>query len=233
MAYETIVCVSTGMLRNSTLETLGAYVAQGGKLVVIGDFAKYDDLGGLRSDDALHAFFGDWDRLCSENRIVLLPADSCCEQTQHSISTNRYLRGTARSDSAPYVVGEMRETTGKTLLSAIGRKKVECNAAEDILASAFDTDAGIAVHLVNITDVLAKNGETVAHYDPVKPYCEDAVPCGDVAISLATTRKVGKATAYTTEHADARPLTVSYEDGRVCFTVPKGFFSGYCLIELQ
>jgi len=231
-AFSHIVCAHTAMLSDETMKNLAAYVKQGGTLAIIGDFAKYDGTGALRDAVDVHAFFDNWDALCSEGKIVLFPASSCSERVQRPVTTNRYLRGSARAESASYVVDEIRETTGKTLLSVIGRKKVECNAAEDILASAFDTDAGIAVHLVNITDVLAKNGETVAHYDPVKPFCEDAVRCGDVAVSLDTTRTICKATAYTPEKTEGIALTLSESDGRLSFTVPAGFFAGYCMIEL-
>jgi hypothetical protein len=130
------------------------------------------------------------------------------------------------------MIQEMRETTGKVLSRVIGVKKLLCAAKEDILASAFDTDAGIAVHLVNITDVLAKNGETVAHYDPIKPYCENAVPCGDVTLSLSTAREIRGAMAYTPEKPEGIPLDLQRSNGRVSMTVPAGFFAGYCLIEL-
>lgn len=231
-AYKTVVCAFNAMLSNKTLETLAAYTAQGGKLVIVGDFAKYDDFGRVRDAKTTQAFFGDWDALCKNSAIVELPADAFCAETQNSINTDRYLRGTARADSAKYVVSQMRETTGKVLLSVIGRKKVECTAVEELLASAFDTDAGVAVHLVNLTDVLAKNGETIAHYDPVKPYCKNAVPCGSVTVSLETSRVIRAATAYTPEKSEKIVLALSESDGRVCVTVPAGFFAGYCLIEL-
>jgi len=232
-AYRTIVCVSTAMLSDATLKTLAAYVKQGGTLAIIGDFAKYDDLGQARSDDTVKAFFGNWESLCAAGSIRLFPAESCCDKTQYEIVTDRYLRGSARSDSAPYVVEEQRKTTGQTLLSVVGRKRVECTAAEDILASAFETKAGIAVHLVNITDVLEKNGKTVAHYDPIKPFCKGAACCDAVTISLETKRNVSKATAYTMEHENTVELPLACADGRVCFTIPGDFFAGYCMIELS
>ena len=144
-----------------------------------------------------------------------------------------YLRGTARSESAKYVVPQMQATTGKVLASCVGRKKVEWAAEEDLLASAFDTAAGVAVHLVNITDVLPKDGETVAHYDPVKPYCKGAAPCGEVRISLETARSLRAAVAYTPEKPEGISLALSADGGRVQVTVPAGFFAGYCLIELE
>ena len=88
------------------------------------------------------------------------------------------------------------------------------------------------MHLVNITDVLAKNGETIAHYDPIKPYCENAVPCGDVTVSLVTAREVKSATAYTPERPGGISLDLQQINGRTSITIPVGFFSGYCLIEL-
>jgi len=229
--YRTIVCVGSAMLSDKTLKNLAAYVAQGGKLAICGAFAKYDKTGAIRDDSKIHAYFGDWDKLCSDGNIILLSEGSFCGKTQHGVSTDRYLRGTARSDSAPYVVDEMRETTGKTLLSVVGRKRVECTTTADILASAFDTEGGIAVHLVNITDVFAKNGETVAHYDPVKPFEKDAPSCPDAVISLETDRRITSAIAFTPERDDSAKLPFSYENGRLEFTVPGGFFSGYCLIE--
>lgn len=231
-SYQTIISAFNSMLSDRTLETLGAYTAQGGKLVIIGDFAKYDDLGRLRDPDTIRRFFGDWNALCEKGILTELPPDAFFPGLQHSISTNRYLRGTARAASAEYVVNRMQETTGKALQSLIGRKKVQCSAEEEILASAFDTDAGIAVHLVNITGVLAKNGETVAHFDPILPYCKDATPCGAVTVSLSTHRMVTGAMAYTPEKPTGIPLSLTEGDGCIAFTVPTGFFSGYCLIEL-
>ena len=231
--YRALICVENAMLSDETLKNLAAYVAQGGKLAIIGTFAKYDITGAIREDAAIKAVFGDWDKLCSNGTICVLPADTCCDKMQYSVSTNRYRRGTDRSDSAPYVVDTMRETTGKTLLSVIGRKKVECTAAEDILASAFDTDGGIAVHLVNITDVYAKNGETIAHYDVVKPYEAGAASCGVVTISLETDREICSAVAYTPERDGETVLAVACENGRVNMIVPGGVFSGYCMIELK
>ena len=232
LSYKTIVCGFNAMLSDKTLETLGAYTAQGGKLVIAGDFAKYDDLGRTRKPETIRSFFTNWDALCQKGTIVELPEDAFWGEMQTSVSTDRYLRGTARADSAPYVAERMRETTGKVLSQIIGEKKLLCAAEEEILASAFDTDAGIAVHLVNITDVLAKNGETIAHYDPIKPYCENAVPCGDITISLATAREIRGAMAYTPERPEGIPLDLQHINGRVSTTVPAGFFAGYCLIEL-
>lgn len=232
-AYKTVICAFNAMLSDKTLENLAAYTAQGGKLVVIGDFAKYDDFGKVRDEGTVKAFFGDWNALCKNGSIVELEEDEFCAEAQNSVITDRYLRGTARVESADYVVDKMRETTGKALSSIVGQKKVKCEAEEDILASAFDTDAGVAVHLVNITDVLAKNGESIAHYDSIKQYCRDAVPCGDVMVSLETSRMINSIAAYTPEKSEKIELGFSKSDGRICFTVPAGFFAGYCLIELS
>lgn len=232
LSYKVIVCGFNAMLSDKTLETLGAYTARGGKLVIVGDFAKYDDLGRVRNPEIIHSFFENWDTLRQNGTVTELPEDAFWGETQNSVSTDRYLRGTARAESAPYVAEQMRETTGKVLSRIIGEKKLLCTAKEEILASAFDTDAGIAVHLVNITDVLAKNGETVAHYDPIKPYCEKAVPCGDVTVSIIKTREVRGAMAYTPEKQEGIPLDLQHSNGRVSMTVPAGFFAGYCLIEL-
>jgi len=231
--YPMLICVENALLSDSTLENLAAYAAQGGRLAIIGTFAKYDSTGALRGEADVKAFFGDWDRLVSEGRIRILPADSCLDKKQPYISAFHYARGTAQSPSAPYVVDQMRETTGKTLLSVVGRKKLECAASADVLASAFDTEGGIAVHLVNITDILAKNGELVAHFDIIKPFEEGAEPCPDVALSLETSREIHSAVAYTPEKAGGIALAFACEDGRVNLTVPCGVFSGYCMIELK
>lgn len=234
--YPALVAAHAAMLADSTLDKLRSYVENGGTLILIGDFALQDESGAPRPAARLASLLSpctDANQAIGHGRIIKLDDSANPYAFLPKIATDRFARATERVAAPENPIPGMRDTAGKALSTVLGRKAVELDSNEDILAGFYQSDAGYSLHLVNISGILAEQGELVAHFDPIPPFSADAPACKEINISLRMDRSVRSVTAFTPESSIETALEFQESGGRLAFQVPRGTFHGYCLIEIR
>lgn len=244
--HKAILAASVRMVGKDELDRLHAYVRQGGRLILTGDFAVLDRDGGSRSLDAVAKALGlagnealEAQQTPRRHRVgageiwIAKPCDE--DEFQPSIWAFGRLKGGER---VPAVLSKweiQQAGTGALLRQILGspRVRVSCGHAR-IVATDFRVPGGLAVHLVNLEDTVSEARIPVGHDDPLPHFQpgSDPLPAMELTLPALEGRCCSRAELRTPEREDAAPLEMVERGEDLCVAIPGGLFSGYALICL-
>jgi hypothetical protein len=235
--FRYIMCPLTKMLSYECLKNLRDYVANGGSLLIAGEFGIYD-LDGTDGYSRVSELFGELPKAGSmkklgEGMIFMLAEDACADEYQVSVRVPMSTDPYTKSKPTPNYAGDiLRNTGGAALRRIITERNLEIISDHEILSSAYRHEKGASVHLMNIQNAVTRNNTCVSMADPVYGYVAGSDKIGAVEISLKLDFAPTKIVACMPKSDKEKKLHYRYDEGRVMFTVPAGTFSGYCLIKL-
>ena len=232
--YPCIVAAHTAMLSVGCLETLAAYVRQGGKLVITGSFSLFD-IDGQDGSARLIRIFGKLpdegeSKAFGRGMIYRLSDSVCPDVLQDYVRAPRFIEETNQVQVPSYAVETLRHTAGAALRAVLGSCKLEAKCETDLFASAFRNKKGIALHLVNVENTVSRDGMT-SQTVPVPAFMEGADPVGPVQVHLLSDVKPDRVIFYTPECGKENDIAFEY-DGGIRFELPGGLFSGYGVVQI-
>jgi hypothetical protein len=235
--FKYIMCPLSKMLSYECLKDLRDYVAQGGNLLIAGEFGIYD-LDGTDGYSRVIELFDELPKAGSmkklgEGMIFVLAEDACADEYQVSVRVPVLTDPYTKSKPTPNYAGDiLRNTGGAALRKIITERNLEIISGCELLSSAYRHVKGASVHLMNIQNAVTRDNSCVSMVDPINGYVAGSGKIGAVEISLKLDFAPSKIVACMPESNKETKLRFRYEDSHVAFTVPAGTFCGYCLIKL-
>ena len=171
-------------------------------------------------------------------RVVWLAGGIFCRRPECHCYDQRISRWTDNPAKMTFPVGAsdyLRQIPGEILRLLLGKRPYVLCGSGDHLVSAYLGNGRRRgeIHLVNISGVLPRKGETFGHGDLFANFMPGAERNKEsLKIDLAVPENIIGAQAYSPEFPGAVSVPFREEDGRVTLTVPAGTFAGYLKIGL-
>lgn len=247
--HRAIFAPHVAMMSDRQLTRLRQYVLEGGQLIAAGKFAVYDGQGRTRRWNAI-------ERLLGLDRVQLIDMQeggALCYRlgtgriwlTEQAVGTDEFqpqVWSSSRLDRPPQVPGvpskweKQKAGTGALLRCILGKPAIVVHGdSQRVIASAFRTRAGLAVHLINLADTICESQEQVGYEDEIPNFSQRAEELAALRLELQLDIAPGakKATLYTPERKGALDLGIAEQAERRILSIPKGSFAGYALITLE
>lgn len=231
--HKTIVAAYAAMISDEELDKLGAYVKKGGRLVILGDFAVFDETGRPRSEAEINEFL-DMDR--ENGELIRSAFRPETDEFQPTIWSDRRVPKPEPSPAVPSKWEAQKNGSGRTLREILGETKISLACAnERVAATAYEVENALALHLVNLKDTISVSAEMTAHTDIIKNFAAggEAVPEIILSIELPGGAAPKKAYLKTPERAEENALQIRISGDRAELKIPGGLFSGYALVVLE
>ncbi len=231
--HKTIVASYVAMMSDDELKKLSEYVRQGGRLVVLGDFAVYDETGRQRSEEEINAF------ICMDTgagELIRSDFRPDADEFQPTIWSDRRVPNPPPSPAVPSKWDAQKRGTGKALLDILENPVLSLKCENDrIAATAYEADGALVVHLVNLKDTISEKEEMAAHADVIKNFAEGAKTLPAISLDVALPDGICPSVAYikTPEREGKTMLDIKVKNGRAEIEIPGGIFSGYALVAAE
>ena len=239
--HRLIVASHIPMMSDEELTKLSAYVKQGGKLVVLGDFAVRNDDGSLRSQERIASLLGVAVRTneavsLGDGQIIYSDYENPADEFQPTIWVGRKGRTRASDDLTVPSKWEMQKNgTGAILREVAGTPHVQIDCVNDrVVSSMYGVEDALVIHLVNLADTISDTVKPVSHDDIIPNFAEGApkLPQMKLKVKLPEDIAVSEVHMCTPENSAETELTFTVADGFAEILVPNGAFSAYAMIIL-
>ena len=221
--HPVIIIASAAMVTDDALGRLREYARNGGRLIVLGEFAVFDENGTRRDMAVIRRFIGEtgamWRR---EYQSALIQPGAVC---------NRKNLDTPPPVPAPEnTVEEMRKTGGKVLRGTVS--KHAASSDPDILPGLYRSEYGYTLNLFNMAGTISAEGEMIDHKVPASNFMPGAEGVKQFTVTLDI-GKINSAVLYTPEHDKAIVLEVKSSGYRSEVVIPDGAFAGYAVVKIR
>jgi len=241
LCHHPLIIVShVPMMSDEELTKLSAYIKQGGKLVILGDFAVRNDDGSLRSQERIETLLGVSIRTnesvsVGKGQITYLDYENPEDEFQPTIWVGRKGRSHNPDYAVPSKWEMQKNGTGAILRKIVGTPHIQLTCANDrIVSSMFGVEDGLVVHLVNLADTISDTVKPVSHDDVIPNFVKGAPKLPEIKLKVKLPEKaaVSKVRLCTPENAEETVLNFTIADGFAEIFVPDGVFSAYAMIVL-
>ena len=240
LEHRTLLVSYVAMASDTELEKFSEYVKRGGKMIILGDFARFDTDGSERDSARLEELLGvklipDTALTLGEGEIWRMSFENEELEFQPTVWSNRRV---PNPQPAPAVVSkyEIRKNgTGRVLRNLIKPNFSIACENEHVVLTSYKVENAIAVHLVNLADTLAESEKLVAHTDLIPNFTADAakLPAIRLTVNPSLSIQPKSAVLYTPESEKEFVLNVVREGDTFVIDIPEGIFSAYALIALE
>ena len=240
-AHDTIVVSYVAMLSDTELARLSEYVKRGGRLIILGDFAIFDEDGSRRPRERVEELLGV--RLLNDASVRLGKGEIRRETFENPESEFQPTVWVDRRVPEPKPVSavlskyELRKSgTGRVLTEIVGTPKIAVECENKHLAvTAYEVDGALAIHLCNLADTVAETSCMVAHTDLLTHFTADAekLPAMRVTVNCPLKITPARAILRTPEREEEIVLSLKKNGDALTVDVPAELFSGYALIALE
>lgn len=231
--HGAIAASHVAMISDDELRKLSDYVKGGGRLIILGDFAVFNDDGSRRPEEKISEFIN---MDCGKGELIRSDFISTDDEFQPTVWSDRRVPEPQPSDAVPSKWNTQRKGTGKVLCDIIGTPKVSVVCENDrVVATAFEVEGALAIHLVNLKDTIAETPCKAAHTDIIKNFTEDGekVPAMTLVLQLSVWKTPSRVLLRTPEHEEEISLELKVTDTVTEIAIPAGSFSGYALITVE
>lgn len=234
---EAIVASYAVMMSDEELSKLAGYVRAGGRLLILGNFAEYDENRNPRAWSEVEKIFGsaianDISVKLGEGEILRSSFESAEDEYQPTIWQARHRACEEDNITVPSKRAIQRAGTGRILRDFIGCPKIaiECEN-NDVIVTGFEVEDAMAIHLMNLADTIAEDMSPVDHDDIIGNFAEGAkkLPAIKLDIKIPEGFSPESAVLRTPEREELR-LSFEAKSGNIMIDVPTGVFAGYALI---
>ena len=240
LRHETIVLSYVAMLTREEIEKFTAYVKRGGTLIILGDFAIYDDIGGKRRGEEISCIFGvemQTDRVTAlgDGKIIRMSFRPEVSEYQDPVGCKRNEAETVCTTAIPSKWEMQKAGTGR-VLQGIQTPKAKIFCENDrLIISTYDVQDARVMHIVNLADTISSDAVTVCHEDVIPNFCADAKKLGAMTLTLRDLPafEVKKTYLVTPERDEPLPLSMKTVDGVIFIEIPADVFAAYALVVLE
>ncbi len=238
---ETIVASHVVMISDEELLRLSEYVKLGGRLVILGDFAEYDEKRNKRDIKDVEKLLGvsladDKPASLGKGEIIRSGFVSNEDEYQPTIWQARHSSCEEECITVPSKRALQRSGTGKVLCDIVKEPKVKISCENsDVIVTAFEVEGALAIHLMNLSDTIAEDSSVVSHDDIITNFTENGVKVPEIKLSVSIPEAVSASRAFlrTPERNEELSLDMSVNGSRAEITVPADIFSGYALVAVE
>ena len=240
LAHRVIAASYVAMMSDEELAKFSEYVRRGGRLIILGDFAIFDEDGSPREASRVEKLLGvelipDATVRLGEGEIYRASFESAEAEFQPTIWSNRRVPEPQPSQAVPSKRALREAGTGRVLRELIRPNfTVACENAYVTLTSYLVGDA-VVLHLVNLADTIAEAPSMVAHTDRLTHFEKDAQRLPEIALTVNAELPFvpTKATLCTPERDEEISLPIVQKDGALCVNVPADTLAGYAFIAIE
>ncbi len=240
LRHETIVLSYAAMMAKSEIERFTTFVRAGGKLVILGDFAIYDEDGSVRPQEEIDRLFGvpmvtDAATKLGDGEILRMSFRPSVSEYQRPISCNRHVKNLVPVPAEPSKWNAQRAGTGKLLHSLIMPKTEVKSENDHLVVTAYDVEGARVVHIINLADTMSTEDALVTHNDLIPGFCEGAPKQEKMTLILRALPAFDVKRVYllTPEREDPLPLALKLEDEIGIIEIPEGVFAAYAMVVLE
>jgi len=225
--HKTIVCPAVTMVSDEELKRFAKFVSTGGKLIILGEFAKFRADGSERKFSETLSYFGD-----SFSDVIYMPNYDSIEG-YHDRGIDRMRTPDAKVYMDFSSKNRIKERGIKLFGAVCGDKTVSSSDTEnDLLLGAFRIKDGYTVNITNITDCIPDGVALVSHHDTIPAFVKGAKKIDAFSVNLKCDEKIRFAYIVSPEFEGAVALDFEEKDGYVKINIPGGYFSGYGIVHL-
>ncbi len=240
MRHETIVLSHVAMLDDEEIKRFAEYARRGGRIIILGEFALFNDDGSARDYDAVQAQFGvkfenNKSLKCGDGEIWRMDFAPSESEYQPTIWCHRRVEHPVPSEVVLSKWEMQKAGTGAVLASIVEPKlRIECENNRVVLTG-YAVEGGLALHLVNLKDTVAEKAGKTDHKEIIPNFTTDGekIPEAKLTVKIPNGLSVSKAYLRTPELDKEVELEISVNAGTANITVPGGLFSGYALIAVE
>ena len=234
---EAIVASYTVMMSDEELNKLADYVRAGGRLLILGSFAEYDENRNPRSWEDVEKIFGA--KIRSDKTVAIGKGElfrstfkNTEDEYQPTIWQARHSACEEENITVPSKRAMQRKGTGKVISDFVGNPKIriECEN-RDVIVTGYEVEGAMAIHLMNLADTIAEDMSPVGHDDIIVNFTEDGKKLP--AISLEIKLPCGfapKSVCLRSPEREELSLGFVAESGKMTVNIPENIFSGYALV---
>ena len=240
-AHRNIAVSYAAMLSDEELMRLSEYVRRGGRLIILGDFAIFDEHGKDRELSRTEELLGA--RLIDDAPVSLgageiwrMRYESEEPEFQPTVWSFRKVENPLPAEAVASKYGLRKNGTGRVLRKIVKTPNVTVQSENEHLAvTAYEVENALAVHLCNLADTLAESEGLVAHGDLLTHFLPTSQKEGEIRITVNCPLSVTptRAVLRTPELEEEISLSLSRVNDAWCVIVPAGLFSGYAMICLE
>ena len=228
------------MLTPSEIERFTAYVKAGGKLIILGDFAIYDEDGRKRSEEEINGIFGTdiaWDTATKlgEGEIFRMSFRPEISEYQGPLGCPRQVVTPVTKTAIPSKWEMQKNGTGRVLRS-IQTPKVEIQSEnERLVVTTYEVKDARIMHIVNLADTISLEPITVSHDDLIPNFCANAPKLGTITLTVKNPPEfcVNKVYLATPEREEPIPLSMKTQNGIASVEIPANIFSAYAMVIME
>ena len=240
LRHKTIVLSYVAMLSESEIAKFTEYVRAGGKLIILGDFALYDENGRMRTEEETMNLFGV--PLTVNQKVALgkgeiFLSDFRPEEVefQPTIGCKRGYKLHLTTYTVPSKWEAQKAGTGKLLRTLLTRKTEIISENDRLVVTTFDVEDARVMHIVNLADTISAERVQVSHDDLIPNFCEGAKKLGSITVKLKEIPAFDVKSVYllTPEREEPITLTSYRKDGEWIIEVPEDTFAAYAMIILD
>ncbi len=241
LKHGTIVTSYVAMLGDEELRKLSEYVRRGGRLIILGDFAIFNEDGSHRELSRTEELLGV--RLAVNTPVVFgkgeirrLNFEPDEPEFQPTVWVDRRVPDPKPVPAVLSKYALRKRGTGRMLAEIVGTPRIAIDCENEYLAvTAYEVEGALAVHLVNLADTVAETAEPVAHTDLLTHFTADAekLPAIRVTVNCPLTVSPTRVIVRTPEREDEVVLPIERKNGALTVEIPAGIFSGYALVAFE
>jgi len=203
-------------------------------------FTSIDGTPIIRDNDGNVTAIG---KAYGNGKIMVMPSSIVGDWYQDAVNflhlTPDVPGGPPMADAPEYHVDHLRHSAGTFLKGVIGAPVVDIQTVNPDILGFYHINRDGTIHsvrLLNIAETFVKEKRRFSDTEPIVNFDQNAVKLPyeiEINIPDITDFTNCKAVLSTPEKADTGlEIPVRKKDGRLYFTVPAGYFSGFALIEL-
>lgn len=240
LCHKTIVLSYVAMLSESEIAKFTEYVRAGGKLIILGDFALYDENGRMRTEEETMNLFGV--PLTVNQKVALgkgeiFLSDFRPEEVefQPTIGCKRGYKLHLTTYTVPSKWEAQKAGTGKLLRTLLTRKTEIISENDRLVVTTFDVEDARVMHIVNLADTISAERVPVSHDDLIPNFCAGAKKLGSITIKSKEMPDFDVKSVYLLTPEREEPIAlVSYKkDDEFIIEIPENSFAAYAMIILD
>ena len=228
--HKCIVCAAVAVVSDDELKRFARYVADGGKLVLLGQFALYKEDGSLRPFTEITAAFGD-----AFAKVIYLPEyDYTCSFGDFWVNHMVDPDGITEADFSMVPSIKAKGEQIFDLVIGTHEKIISYSGIDaELLTGAFSIDGGYAINITNITGCIPKEKAKMSHHDTIPAFVKSAQKLDTFTVRLRITDPIEKVSLVSPEFDCSITLPFIQHVDNVEIIIPGGYFSGYASVVLD
>lgn len=239
--HKNIVFQSVASISNEALARISRFVSDGGNIMVYGEFAAFDENAKARSKQEKEAMLGfkleKGTQKYGKGTVTVSDEIVGRPEFQPEVYTPRNVEGSTPCRTVPCHY-ERHLEIGQRMCELVGDGQVARLGETDgrLVSTAYLTDGGFALHLLNIANTVSEKECDADHEAHIPCYEKGAKKLDGFTVSIKKPpieADPAKAALVSPELDHEIPLQIKEQNGRWELTVPDGCFSGYAMIIVR